>query len=980
MPSDGSPQRQPLQRGEHTFAGAPPMEPSFIFDDSRGTLVATQPISQPVALSASRQRPRFATAQDLDDALLQAIEGKINRKNAWVSKDASNLLEGITHTVESTLDAATATDEYSSFAKVATVVEGCSKVWTSRVDSTYQRSNQMVRRLLRNEEDGGGGSDDEGNDAGGEDLSTAAAAAAERRRKAAQRRAQSARTIALDPSEINLDSKGRMSLVHSGVNAQFRAITEKFDQGNAQGLLLHNTPLGSAGNLILDVDYARETGREYSARRSRYSADLRRVKEELESEEVPVPVTMEEFDSGFDAPLDLPPFPPAGWAASLAGHSPLSGDGADGGGGGVRENDQLSGGGNVRSEEEEAGRPSITLPSLFLLPHTALLTQEGVDNIHGMTAGVQQKQQEGGLYEPGAESSLFPLHQQQPSGYDGDHGDDMDDGDWGGGMDYGDDSMEIGGGGDIDKNDTNSQDFRARVGAEARHLVSGVTELNAIDSCLFGKNRLALEAEDPTSWFPLVEPPTNDLRSGVAHNSELSRLHKEHRFIQTSTQSQVTSATSNKRVKREKTIAFDLPGELAVTAAAAAANGEGGAEGDVDSSSASFSFLLAESGVDSSSLKQSTTVGKNITPLGKELLLGKDPDAILAFTQRAVQRSKAQEAGLLLPESPVPGKTILSFLPYPITVPTFFQPFSTPLMQWNMLRKSATGHTLALSTTGAQSSRRPSGVLANNGWGSKKDDDVLRQLGAGGDDDDADGSGAGAVGVMPVEFFHGGAEADDEFMGAGGYDDYDNDDGDYGNAGDHLRQVEAQIMSSFERPELARRSSALMLPSSGRRSGADELSGMEPTALAKVLHSPQTALPSQVDVVRLRQAMWTSLSSLLKHDTHDQLSSQLSSSGREEQRNTSRKRGRVALEKETDEDEKEKGGGGENLPRFSEVVLPVLPQVPSMSATGTLSPAFFFFSILFLANEHGVLLESVPGLDDLVVRGVNSSATAAPAG
>lgn len=58
------------------------------------------------------------------------------------------------------------------------------------------------------------------------------------------------------------------------------------------------------------------------------------------------------------------------------------------------------------------------------------------------------------------------------------------------------------------------------------------------------------------------------------------------------------------------------------------------------------------------------------------------------------------------------------------------------------------------------------------------------------------------------------------------------------------------------------------------------------------------------------------------------------------------------------------------LPTFSHVVQMMLPTIASISSSGTLSPAFFFFSILFLANEHNVILESVPTLDDLLVKGV----------
>lgn len=248
-----------------------------------------------------RQRPRFHTVQDLDSALHQAIEGKINAKNAWESKEANDLLEGIAQTVEQTLEAHPQ-DDYGGFAKVATVVEGCSKVWTSRVDSTYKRSNQMIQRLLRNDDveelgrrKGRGNGEEEqeeedednpnarearsrgdGEEDGEEEEldETDPIAAARQRRKKARRgtRPIVSRTLVLDPSEINLDPKARTALLQSGINAQFRAMTEKFDQSHAWGLLMHNAPFGRAGNWILDVDYSREPAGEdkkYSARAAR---------------------------------------------------------------------------------------------------------------------------------------------------------------------------------------------------------------------------------------------------------------------------------------------------------------------------------------------------------------------------------------------------------------------------------------------------------------------------------------------------------------------------------------------------------------------------------------------------------------------------------------------------------------------------------------------------------------------------------------
>ncbi|KAG8349030.1 putative Condensin complex subunit 2 [Trypanosoma vivax] len=875
-----------------------------------------------------RQRPRFATAQDLDDALLQAIEGKINRKNAWASKDASNLLEGITHTVESTLDAANSSDEYTSFAKVATVVEGCSKVWTSRVDSTYQRSNEMVRRLLRNEDNTAANKDcDEDGD--GENTGADGTSAAERRRRAAQRRGHAARTLALDPSEINLDRKGRLALAQVGVSAQFRAITEKFDQGNAQGLLVHNTPLGAAGNFILDVDYSRESDQDYVGSGSARSSGVRTVKSEVDDTSgarsssrsvlVPFPSDAEEVDAGLFETLELPSF-----AETLAAQSSLYGAVAlenisntdvGGGGGGVWSTVVSN-----RTSMQVGARVSVRGVSDRVVDSASL--QQDVSVPENGAAGI-------------SEAPLGPVEN-----------DDRDD-DW------------VGGGGDEDYNEMHEMDdgnhseaygYSAGAGSvsgdysvpaehvavAARHLVSGVAELNALDGCLFSDNRLALEVENPTEWFPLAEPySSNLLGRGMGKNTELLRLRREHRFVNTTQEHQrhpTPPPSAPKRARREKTITFDLPAELVATSAK-------GDNGVVGSSPVFSEELLCGDAVDSSALRQSPTVGKNMTVLGRELILGKS-DGLQPFMQGACQRVKAQEAGILLREDPVPGETIPSYLPYPINMAAFFQPFSTPLMQWNLLRKAASARTLELY--------KPT-------------------VGYEGEGPVADGAGD-----MPAEFFHGGAEADDDYMGAGGYNDYDDEYN--GRADDLINPLNGaaeQTPANFELAELARTSAALTVSSSlgTRLSGVEALDfeGMDPHLLAQVLQAPQAVLPSQIDVVKLRHLVWVSLSEAMKKHPASQ-QEQIEKSQRRRS-----KRDREELGEGADVVDEL---GAVKRPRLSEIVLPVLPLVPTVSATGKLSPAFLFFSMLFLANEHGVVLESVPESDDLEVCSVRSTAEA----
>lgn len=1069
-----------LRRGDTassgTLHGAIAAGPSVLFDEESGTAVALDVSPQPSQLSQQlhpaypagaqprlpRQRPRFHTVQDLDVALHQAIEGKINSRNAWASKEASDLLEGITHTIETTLDAASA-DDYSGFAKAATVVEGCSKVWTSRVDSTYQQSNQMVQRLLRKDETSGKGPEEgeDGAEDGDEDAPQSQRNKSRSRSAAATAAAAAAgatRTLALDATEINLDSKSRTALTQTGVNAQFRAITSKFDQGNAQGLLMNNAPIGRAGNIILDVDYSLmpaavmaagrvSGGRGSNSRRNAQTAGantaaVTTVVGEGDAEADPKAAAsrtsqhaaVEHDGAVYESVLDFPPYAGVNVAA-----------GSDSAGGAVSSPSQpasaraslafsqrgSSGGLQADTRASQASQ----LDPLLVLPHTSSSSPPTADFEEGWLGG---------------EGGAAPAAAAKPA-VDSDDDDDNnnDYGSWGG--DGGEDETA-----DNSLAVTTATSGSARdLGLEARHLVSGVTEMEAMDTLFHGHTQLALEAEDPTSWCPLSEVAKNPLADGLGR-SELSRLHREHRFTQSQKSSGGAvvggpasaldggpSSPVTKRGRREKTVAFQLPD----------AAGRSGA------SSGSESLVLltgaASDPQGDAALRQATTAARNITPLGKQLLLAKDAaHAVVAFTQSTVQRSKAEQAGLVLAEPPEPGKTIPSYMPYPVHTQDYFQPFSTSLTQWNLLRKSATGRLIDSSGGATATTGNENNSVAGGGEG-KSSGHRLGHYGANDDDDDRDGGFREAD--MPVEFFPGGAEVegDDGAAAGGDYDDYADlygpDDAGSDEADEEGRYVregfrnsaEARLLAQVDLAATAAVVAASARSSSGsaaRSSGGESGALADPLALLQVLSSPEATIPNQVDVVRLRQLMWDALQGHLAANQQEKAGdlTDLRSGGggaAGEAAGTSdaqsgqrlnapattktavkahaqavldriRKRARAAeaesSEDDAEESEKEGGGGAQHaakrrvddrqppttaataevasskvtvpprvaLTRFTDVVRSVLPHIGSVSSTNTLSPAFFFFSILFLANEHNVVLQNVESLDDLRACGI----------
>lgn len=985
-----------LLRGDADWPETVAVGPSVIFDHDTSTPVAAAPLTPPPssrvppdglyanlspmpsqllmdgATLLPRQRPRFQSVQDLDLALNQAIEGKITARNAWASKEASDLLQGITHTIESTLDANHA-DDYSGFTKVATVVEGCSKVWTIRVDSTYHQSSQMVQRLLRREETSSSHAPAE-DSADGDRAHDGDGGGRRRGKSRPDRAAALGRSLALTAAEINLDRKARTALTQTSINAQFRAVTERFDQGNAQGLLLSNAPLGALGNLILDVDYARGRG-EFSTKNSKQTGKARRahdagVKAEPGEGEDGDTVTTASLRPSASLPIiehdaagrttvtDFPPFsPPPGPIPDLSNVSSITG--------------------------MHSALPSMRSSALLALPHSEIKEEPANAILHSLHASRRASM----------ERPPIPVVEDNQEGQMGTVEDDYGCDDWG--MDNAEEDASY------DEETGAAPARREDVGAVARQLVSGASEIARMDALFGGAAgvaQLALEAEDPSSWCPLTKAPTNGLVAAVGPRSELFRLRREHQMSHQHAKAASVVASEGqppaKRSKKDRTVVFDLS----------------------EAAEAASPTFFHQDRISSSALKQSATTTKNVTPLGREILLGKDAShAILPYTQSHVQHAKAAQAGLLLPVAPTPGGAIPAYLAYPISIEDFFQPFSTALPQWNLLRKSATGHVI-----------HPPSLHGGHGRGG-----APRATAVGVQDDDEDGS---CLGDMPVDAVAGavGVEQEEDngygYEDLGGADDYDADE-DY-------RREHQHILAQFDAAATAGMVTSAV--SSSRTSGG-AASGPAPLRaavdIAAALQSPHAIMPTQVDVVHLREVMWEAVQSvarrhptlaaqlegcgtsgrgaqysaggggatggrakpkppaerLLKGHVRAMLNSRLSRSPHNDEDGSSREEAEEnaatsstnaqatmkALTKRRREEDVEDDQDGVPLPRLCDVVQAVLPLAPAISSTGTLSPAFLFFSILFLANEHHIVLGNVPALNDLIICGFATPITAA---
>ena len=211
-----------------------PSGPSVVLDEA-----ATQGgITDGAPVSDAPRRRCYVSEQSFEDALVITSTGKVNAKNAWDVK----ILEGMESGVDSCMTG-DMTDQSAQFAKAGQLVELSTKVWSLRLEQCALASNQVYQRMMRN--------DTRQQDETNEEEGDGAAVQTQKRKKKALER-----TIAESNDEIDLDV--RKVTGNEAIGAQFRAMTEKFDQSHSQGLLLNNAPFGALGNLILDRDMAED--------------------------------------------------------------------------------------------------------------------------------------------------------------------------------------------------------------------------------------------------------------------------------------------------------------------------------------------------------------------------------------------------------------------------------------------------------------------------------------------------------------------------------------------------------------------------------------------------------------------------------------------------------------------------------------------------------------------------------------------------
>ncbi|KZF26869.1 barren [Xylona heveae TC161] len=223
---------------------------------------------------------RMPILANFEEWMKMATDNKINANNSWnfalidYFHDMSLLREG----------------DGVNFQKASCTLDGCVKIYTSRVDSVATETGKLLSGLAdsgnkkRKDAEEADGEDADGDEEDGEEGS------GRKTRKRTQRTAEAT----LAPSFAPLQLK-KFELEFS-VDPLFKKASADFDEGGAKGLLLNHLTIDAKGRIVFDSsDDAGDAMAEEDARRKRTDT----AEEDKEDEE-----EVEEVEEGRDGGLD----------------------------------------------------------------------------------------------------------------------------------------------------------------------------------------------------------------------------------------------------------------------------------------------------------------------------------------------------------------------------------------------------------------------------------------------------------------------------------------------------------------------------------------------------------------------------------------------------------------------------------------------------------------------------------------------------
>ncbi|KAL8874099.1 MAG: hypothetical protein Q9174_000535 [Haloplaca sp. 1 TL-2023] len=191
-----------------------------------------------VANSAMTPMKRVPLLANFEEWMKMATDNKINATNSWnfalidYFHDMSLLKEG----------------DGVNFQKASCTLDGCVKIYTSRVDSVATETGKLLSGLAdsgnkKSRESGDGAEGDAAEDDEGEDGE-------EGIKKRQRRKPQRASEATLAPSFASLQLK-KFELEFS-VDPLFKKASADFDEGGAKGLLLNHLSIDSEGRIVFD--------------------------------------------------------------------------------------------------------------------------------------------------------------------------------------------------------------------------------------------------------------------------------------------------------------------------------------------------------------------------------------------------------------------------------------------------------------------------------------------------------------------------------------------------------------------------------------------------------------------------------------------------------------------------------------------------------------------------------------------------------
>ena len=188
-----------------------------------------------VSGSAVTPMKRVPILANFEEWMKMATDNKINANNSWnfalidYFHDMSLLREG----------------DSVNFQKASCTLDGCVKIYTSRVDSVATETGKLLSGLADSNskkvarEEGEGTDDEHGEDEEGEDG----------QKKPRKKRAKTAEaTLASSFAQLQLK---KMDLEFS-VDPLFKKATADFDEGGAKGLLLNHLTIDAGGRIVFD--------------------------------------------------------------------------------------------------------------------------------------------------------------------------------------------------------------------------------------------------------------------------------------------------------------------------------------------------------------------------------------------------------------------------------------------------------------------------------------------------------------------------------------------------------------------------------------------------------------------------------------------------------------------------------------------------------------------------------------------------------